>query len=58
MTDADGREGGAVARSRDFMEIAKKNLLTDKVVASVAFMFRQGEEPVPVLARSYGRRQS
>lgn len=52
MTDrADGSTtGGAVASSREFMEMAKDNLRKDKVVATIVFLFREGDEPVPVLA--------
>lgn len=54
MTSArDASTGGAVARSREFMEMAKDNLRKDKVVATIVFLFREGDEPMPILAE-YG----
>ncbi len=51
MTDAP--EGGAVEQSREFVEMAKATLLRDKSHATIAFLFRDGAQPVPVLA-GYG----
>lgn len=51
MTDAP--EGGAVERSREFMDMAKATLLEDKSHATIAFLFSDAQPPVPVLAE-YG----
>lgn len=40
----------AVERSLGLMETAKGTLLTDKAVASMAFLFWDNQPPVPVLA--------
>lgn len=51
MTDAS--EGGAVERSREFMDMAKATLLEDKSHATIVFLFSDAQPPVPVLAE-YG----